>query len=358
MVQCAACGVSNPEDSKFCMGCGRSLADAIAGAEPAPAAVVGAPLVEEIAPEPDPAAPEAATPEPEPPAEAPVAAAPLAPASPEPAPGFPPPPPVESAPPAPVFETAPPEPPPAPAYAPPPPPAAAPPPPPGGFPPPAPPGGYAPPAPGGYAPPPPVAAAPPPPVAAAPPPPGAYAPPAPPPPGFPAPPAPVFTPPPPVAAAGPPAGWAPPVAAPAVAAPPPVPAAPPAPTAGDPNGLGAAAGRLGNASRKSGRVVFAVAGALLEDGELVECTVQGRVGTDAAIAVLTNTRLMLVVERPWKPFVESVPVDAGLAVQGERTDRTAKLTFVTGGRTMPVEAIGDQEIAVEFAQRIRNRTGA
>jgi hypothetical protein len=126
----------------------------------------------------------------------------------------------------------------------------------------------------------------------------------------------------------------------------------------DPNGLGAAAGRLGNGSRKTGRVVFAVAGAVLDDGEVVECTVQGRVGGEPAIAVLTGKRLLLVVERPWKPVVESIPVDANLTVQGERTDRTARLTFVASGRPMPVEGIPDQDIAVELAQRIRSRTGA
>lgn len=134
------------------------------------------------------------------------------------------------------------------------------------------------------------------------------------------------------------------------------PAAPAGPP--DPNGLGAAAGRLGNRPRKDARSAFAVAGAVLQDGELVEALAAGKFEGNAALLVLTDRAVLLVDDRPWKPTVERISVDGGLQVQGWQDDRTASLTLVTASRQMVLESIADRPLAVEMAQRIRYRTGS
>jgi hypothetical protein len=118
-----------------------------------------------------------------------------------------------------------------------------------------------------------------------------------------------------------------------------------------------AAGRLSNGSRKAGNVVFAVAGALLRDGEVVECIVQGRLNDNNGAAVLTNARLLLVNEHPWKPDVAELPVDGSLVIQGWQDDRTAALVLQSADRMLTVDRIADRPIAQEMAQRLRGRTG-
>ena len=134
------------------------------------------------------------------------------------------------------------------------------------------------------------------------------------------------------------------------------PAAPAGPP--DPNGLGASAGRLGNRPRKDARSAFAVAGAVLEDGELVEAVSAGKFEGNAALLVLTDRALILVDDRPWKPTVERITIDGGLQVQGWQDDRSASLTLITANRQMVLESIADKPLAVEMAQRIRYRTGS
>lgn len=133
--------------------------------------------------------------------------------------------------------------------------------------------------------------------------------------------------------------------------PPPQPVGPP-----DPHLLGTAVSRLGNGARKSGKASLLIAGALLDEGENVECAVAGRFEGEPAAAVLTDRRVLLVNERPWSPSVTILPVDGNLAVQGWQDDRTASLTFIAGGRQMVIEQIGDRPLAVEVAGRIRART--
>ena len=126
----------------------------------------------------------------------------------------------------------------------------------------------------------------------------------------------------------------------------------------DPNSLGLAVARLGNGARKTTKVAVAVAGALLDDGETVECVVGGKLEGNGALLVLTDRALLLVDDRQWKPFTELIQVDAALQVQGWQDDRTASLTLVFGGRQLVVDQIPDRPLAVEMAQRIRYRTGA
>lgn len=144
--------------------------------------------------------------------------------------------------------------------------------------------------------------------------------------------------------------------APGMQVPPPAPIAPAGPA--DPNGLGAAAGRLGNGPRKQARAAFAVAGAVLEDGERVEALVAGKYEGNPALAVLTDRGVLLVDDRPWKPTVERIDVDASLQIQGMQDNRTASLTFHRNGRQQIVDQIADRALAVELAQRIRHRTGS
>jgi hypothetical protein len=135
--------------------------------------------------------------------------------------------------------------------------------------------------------------------------------------------------------------------------------APAAPGAGsDPTGLGAAVARLAAGARKSTRVAVAVAGSMLEDGEVVEAAVGGKLEGNPAVLVLTDRGLLLADDRQWRPFTQRMTVDGDLQVQGWQDDRTASLTLVLGGRQLVLDQIGDRPLAVEMAQRIRYRTGA
>lgn len=102
----------------------------------------------------------------------------------------------------------------------------------------------------------------------------------------------------------------------------------------------------------------AVAGALLDEGEVVDSVVAGKVEGNAAVLVLTDRKLLLVDERQWRPLVERIAVDGGLQVQGWQDDRSASLTLVFAGRQLVIDQIADRPLAVEMAQRIRYRTGA
>ncbi len=126
----------------------------------------------------------------------------------------------------------------------------------------------------------------------------------------------------------------------------------------DPNGLGAAAGRSGKGPLKQARTALAVAGAVLQDDEVVEALVVGRFEGNGAVLALTDRSLVLVDDRTWRPATERFPLDATLQVQGWQDDRTASLTIVASGRQLVVDQITDRPLAVELAQRIRYRTGS
>ena len=369
-MQCAACGTDNDAGSKFCMNCGSplpvSVADAPAGAPEPTGVSIGESSSGEFAPASgshsgehaaeavEGSSEEARTPE-APAVEAPAPPSPFAPSPPGSSNRPPAPPPPPFAPPADSTSPPPPDapapaPPPAPAV---PPPAPAVPPPPPAVPPPA------------VPPPPPAPSARPgdPPAPSDPPAWGAPAASTPPsPPAWEATGAPAS----PAAPAAP--AWGAPVApaAPAVPAwgqPAAVPAAPqgyvPRAPAGptDPNALGAAAGRVGNSARKQAKTAFAVAGAVLKEGELVEAVVAGKYEGNPAVLALTDQALVLVDDRMWRPVSERFTLDAALQVQGWQDDRTASLTLVTGGRQLVVDQIVDRPLAIEMAQRIRYRIG-
>ena len=115
--------------------------------------------------------------------------------------------------------------------------------------------------------------------------------------------------------------------------------------------------RLGNSPRKQAKTALAVVGALLEDGEMVETAVIGRLESNPAVLVLTDRGLLLADDRQWKPVAERFTLDGSFQVQGWQDEKTASLTLLTGARQFAVERIADRPLAVDMAQRIRARCG-
>ncbi len=148
----------------------------------------------------------------------------------------------------------------------------------------------------------------------------------------------------------------PPPGAPGTAPPPGVPATAPAAAYGvpDPHGLGVAASRLSGGSRKNGRAALAVLSLALQDGDVVEQVLVGQYhGVEGAAAVLA-TDLVLVNAREWQPEVVRVAL-AGMGVQGMADGRKANLTFTSGATQDTFAGVSDTDLAVEFANRIRQK---
>ena len=134
------------------------------------------------------------------------------------------------------------------------------------------------------------------------------------------------------------------------------PAAAPAPVpASDPHRIGVAVGGLGMFAKRAGRACFAVVGALLEDGELVDVLVQGRFNGEDGVAVATDRRVLLVNDREWKPDVVALPYLRGMVVKGWQDDRSASLIFEFEGATVTIEQIGERELAQRLAAVVRAR---
>jgi hypothetical protein len=125
----------------------------------------------------------------------------------------------------------------------------------------------------------------------------------------------------------------------------------------DPHGIGQAVGRLGSGARRGGKVAFAVLGAVLEPDDVVEIVVQGRLHGVPGAAALVGSKLVLVNERQWKPDVIVITIGNALQVQGWQDERTASVLLTVGGQQEVIERIPDRLLAVELAQRIRERIG-
>jgi hypothetical protein len=136
--------------------------------------------------------------------------------------------------------------------------------------------------------------------------------------------------------------------------PPPAPAPAPPPV-NDPAGLGAALARLGSGGRKGAKAPANAVAVLLGDGEIVECAVQGQLYGCNAIVLLTNSRLLVVNDREFRPDVVEFVVDAAINVQGWQDDRAAALLLQRNELSAQIERIGDKPLAQELAQRIRAR---
>lgn len=133
---------------------------------------------------------------------------------------------------------------------------------------------------------------------------------------------------------------------------------PPMPQYIDPHGVGQAAARLGSGGRRTGKVAFLLLAAVLEPEDVVEIVVSGRLHGYNAAAALAGSKLVLVNDREWKPEVVVLPIGPALQVQGWQDDRAATLLFQDGERQEVVERIPDRLLAIEFAQRVRDRVAA
>jgi hypothetical protein len=126
----------------------------------------------------------------------------------------------------------------------------------------------------------------------------------------------------------------------------------------DPHAIGLAAGRLGSGARRTGKIALAVLGAALGEGDAVEILAQGRFRHAAGVVALVGGKVVLVNDRQWKPDVVVLPVGAELQVHGWQDDRSASLTFVFPEGQEVVDTIFDRPLAIELAQRIRDRAAA
>lgn len=126
----------------------------------------------------------------------------------------------------------------------------------------------------------------------------------------------------------------------------------------DPHAVGLAAGRLGSGARRTGKIALAVLGAVLDEGDVVEVLVQGRFRHAAGVVALVGRKVVIVNDRQWKPDAVVVPVGPELQVQGWQDDRSASLTFVSPDGHEVVDTIFDRALAIELAQRVRDRAAA
>jgi hypothetical protein len=123
----------------------------------------------------------------------------------------------------------------------------------------------------------------------------------------------------------------------------------------DPAALAPAVARLSANAQRAGRVAAAVLSAQLHDGEHVDALVQGLYQNHAAVAVLTNERVVVVNDHEWRPDRRAIQITADLVVQGWQDDRTASLVFVTEGQSVTISMITDRPLAQEMAHLIRGR---
>ena len=148
----------------------------------------------------------------------------------------------------------------------------------------------------------------------------------------------------------------PPVAPVAPAAPvAPVPMPGPVAMPGDPHAIGAAFGRLGNSQKKAAKTAVGILSVMLEEGELVECIVSGKVNEADGLVCLTTKRLIVLNDRQWVPDRISLDVDQHMTVRGEAAGTTATITIVREMHQAVIQKVSDVQLAQELAQRIRTR---
>jgi hypothetical protein len=126
----------------------------------------------------------------------------------------------------------------------------------------------------------------------------------------------------------------------------------------DPHGVGQASARMGNGGRRIAKVSSLILAAVLEPEDVVEILVSGKHRGLNAVVALAGSKVLLVNEHEWKPDVLVMPVNGALQVQGWQDDRFATLLFQDGERQEVLERIPDRLLAIEFAQRVRDRAAA
>jgi hypothetical protein len=91
---------------------------------------------------------------------------------------------------------------------------------------------------------------------------------------------------------------------------------------------------------------------VLKDGDVVEQVLTGTYhGFEGAAAIVGND-LLLVNIREWEPEVVRVGM-AGMGVQGLAEGKKASLQFTSGQTSDGFSGVADGDLAVEFANRIR-----
>jgi hypothetical protein len=104
-------------------------------------------------------------------------------------------------------------------------------------------------------------------------------------------------------------------------------------------------------------VALAVLSAVMKEGDVVEQVLVGQYhGVEGAAAIVGND-LLLVNAREWEPEVVRVGM-SGMGVQGLAEGRMASLQFTSGQTSDGFGGVGDTELAVEFANRIRQHAAA
>jgi hypothetical protein len=112
--------------------------------------------------------------------------------------------------------------------------------------------------------------------------------------------------------------------------------------------------RLSGGARKSGKAALAVLNVVLEEGEQVEQVLVGKYRAVDGAAALVPGAVVLVNAREWDPEVTRLSTD-GLTVQGLQDGRSASLSFMAGTDEDGFQGVADTALAVEFANRIRQR---
>ena len=95
---------------------------------------------------------------------------------------------------------------------------------------------------------------------------------------------------------------------------------------------------------------------MLREGDQVEQVLVGHYHQVDGAAAVVSGDLLLVNVREWQPEVVRVAL-AGMGVQGLSDGRHATLNFQSGDTSDSFEGVADTELAVEFANRIRQHAG-
>jgi hypothetical protein len=113
--------------------------------------------------------------------------------------------------------------------------------------------------------------------------------------------------------------------------------------------------KLSPDSLRAARPSLGILTVTLRLGEKVEALVQGRINGAAAVAALTDQRVVLVNEREWSPEIMTFDIEGELVVQGLQDDRTASLTFVGRGENVTISTITDRPLAHDMARLVRSK---
>jgi len=123
----------------------------------------------------------------------------------------------------------------------------------------------------------------------------------------------------------------------------------------DAHGMAGAVRRLRGESRIAGSVPFAVTGALLEPGEIVEGVLIGRTLGMVTAFVVTRQRVLVVSERGYTPDVEHFELSPRLQLVGRHANGLASITVIDGTQVATVDQIPDVDLAIEIVETLRAR---